>query len=189
MSRRRLIVMVALAGLVGAGIVFVVTRGGDEVDATSAASLGGGDEAAAALWQKLARLSAWLPSFEGALSDPEPEAKTVLAAFAALVDKVGGPSGFWRDTVPNELLSCHREPEQPVCRKLDEGLPELTDGEALARQIGRLDETRAEVFLARNADAMLRWVETFAPSDASADAMRKTSYWQEKLAPAVAGQQ
>lgn len=192
MSRQKVTVVALLVALAVGAVVFLATRpnGGSRAPEPSAgASLGGGEaEPKAVLWARIAKLGAWLPTFESALMDPEPEAKTVLAAFATLAEKVGGPSGFWRDQVPNEILSCHREPEQAVCKRLQEALPELTDGESLARSIGRLDGSRAELFLERNAGEMLQWVQTFAPSEPSATAMKQTTFWEAKLGPAVAGQ-
>jgi len=192
MSRQKIIVIIVLVTFVATGLAYVFTGPAKrpQVDARPAgASLGSEVDASAALWLRMSRLKSWLPTFEEAFTNPEPEAKTVLAAFAALAEKVGGPAGFWRDTVPNELLACHKDPDQAVCRRLNESLPELTDGESLARSIGRLDETRAQLFLSRNADAMLQWVQMFAPSEPTAAAMRLTSFWEQKLAPAVAGQQ
>lgn len=189
MSREKIVVIVALVAFVATGLAYVITGPqAPRPDGRAAASLAGHEDPEAALWVRLGQARAWLPTFEAALSDPAPEARTVLAAFATLADALAGPSGFWRDAVPNELLACHRAPEQTVCRRLSESLPELTDGEALARSIRRLDPSRAEVFLARNAEAMLRWVELFAPSEPSATAMRLTAFWALRLAPAVAGQ-
>lgn len=189
MSRQKIVVIIVLVAFVVTGLAYVlVSPRAPRPGGQAAASLAGDEEVTAALWARLGKAKAWLPTFEEALAEPEPEARTVLAAFAALADKVAGPSGFWRDMVPNELLACHKEPDQNVCRRLSESLPELTDGEALARSIGRLDASRAEVFLARNAEAMLRWVEMFAPSEPSAAAMRLTTFWEQRLAPAVAGQ-
>jgi len=190
MSRQKIVIIIVLVAFVATGLAYVLgspkaPRSGGQV----AASLAGDEAITTALWARLGKARAWLPRFGEAFADPEPEARTVLAAFAALAEEVAGPSGFWRDTVPNELLACHRDPDQAVCRRLTESLPELTDGEAMARSIGRLDASRAEVFLARNAEAMLRWVETFAPSEPSAAAMRLTTFWEQRLAPAVAGQQ
>lgn len=190
MSRQKIVIIIVLITFVAGGLAYVFSGRRQPVDVRSAgASLGGESDVAAALWLRMSRLKAWLPTFEEAFTNPEPEARTVLAAFAALAEKVAGPSGFWRDTVPNELLACHKEPDQAVCRRLSEFLPELTDGESLARSIGRLDESRAQLFLSRNAEAMLQWVQMFAPSEPTAAAMRLTSFWEQKLAPAVAGQQ
>jgi len=189
MSRQKIVIIIVLITFVAGGLAYVL--GGPKrppAGSTAGASLAGESDVVAALWLRMSKLKAWLPTFEAAFTDPEPEAKTVLAAFATLASKVAGPTGFWRETVPNELLECHKEPDQAVCRRLSESLPELTDGESLARSIGRLDETRAQLFLSRNADAMLQWVQMFAPTDASAAAMRQTSFWEQKLAPAVAGQ-
>jgi len=191
MSRQKIVVIVVLVAFVATGLAYVfVGPQRPQVESRPAgASLAGDADVAATLWLRLSRLKAWLPTFEEAFTNPEPEARTVLAAFAALAEKIGGPSGFWRDTVPNELLACHKDPDQAVCRRLMEALPELTDGESIARSIGRLDASRAQLFLSRNADAMLQWVQTFAPSEPTAAAMRLTSFWEQKLAPAVAGQQ
>ncbi len=187
MSRQKIVIAIVLLTFVATGLTSLFVGGPPKPAVrTSGASVAGGAEASAALWARMAKLRAWLPSFEEAFKDPEPEAKTVLSAFAALADKLAGPKGFWRDTVPNEILDCARG-EQPVCQKLAEALPELTDGEAMARSIGRLDSTRAELFLSRNAEALLAWVDVFAPSEPSAQGMRGTTFWEQKLAPAVAG--
>lgn len=190
MSRQKLVVIIVLVAFVVTGLAYVFTSPkGPQPRHEAAASLVGDEDVATALWLRLGKAKAWLPTFEAAFADPEPEAKTVLAAFAALAEKVAGPTGFWRDAVPNELLACHKDPDQAVCRRLSESLPELTDGEALARSIGRLDPSRADLFLTRNAEAMLLWVDMFAPTEPTAAAMRLTSFWEQKLAPAVAGQQ
>lgn len=189
MSRRNVIILVALAVVAGGAVAFVATRPETgPVTGAAGASIGIEGDPTVTLWSRLAKLGAWLPTFEEALKDPKPEPKTVLAAFATVAEKVAGPDGFWRDTVPNDLLQCHKEPDQSVCRRLSESLPELSDGEALARTIGRLDESRAGVFLERNAEAMSAWLASFAPSEPTAAAMRTTAFWEQKLAPAVAGQ-
>lgn len=189
MSRRNVALLIALAVVAGAAVAFVATRpGASEPTRTAGASLGIEGDPGVALWTRLTKLRAWLPTFDEAFKDSAPEPRTVLAAFATVAEKVAGPAGFWRDTVPNELLECHKEPEQGVCRRLSESLPELSDGEALARSIGRLDESRAGVFLERNAEAMSAWLASFAPSEPTEAAMKTTAFWEQKLAPAVAGQ-
>lgn len=188
----RIIIIAALAAITLGAVVFIATRPspprttgtGDTTEA--GASLGSGDTEAA-LWRRLQTLSSWLPTFEEALKDPEPEPKTVLSAFATVADKLASERGFWRDQVPNELLRCERDPAQRACKKLDESLPAITEGEALARQIRRLDETRADVFLTRNAETLLTWLHDFAPRDNSEEAMRQTGFWEKELAPAASG--
>lgn len=185
-SRIRLIAIAALGTIAVAAIVLVVTR--DSTPSmtpteTAGASLGGA-EPKAALWKRLQSLESWLPTFAAALRDPEPDPKTVLAAFATVADKVGGNSGFWRDTVPNELLRCDKD-DSPACKRLAESLPEITEGEALARQIRRLDETRAGLYLSRNAKTLGKWLDDFAPRDASHEAMRQTGFWEKELSPAA----
>lgn len=188
MSRQKIIIGLVLVTFALGGLATLFGGGPPKrpVQTTSAASLGG-EEAAAAVWARLAKLRAWLPTFDEAFKDATPEPQTVLAAFAVLAEKVAGPSGFWRDTVPNELLECHKS-EQPVCRKLNEALPELSDGEAFARSIGRLDKSRASLFLSRNAAQMVLWLDVFAPNEPTLQGMRATSFWEQKLAPAIAGQ-
>ncbi len=189
MSRQKIVIAIVLVTFVATGLAALFVGGPPRPQVrTSGASVAGGAEASAALWTRMAKLRVWLPSFEEAFKDSEPEAKTVLSAFAVLADKLAGPKGFWRETVPNEILDCARA-EQPVCKKLAEAMPELTDGEAMARAIGRLDSTRAELFLSRNAEALLTWVDIFAPTEPTAQGMRATTFWEQKLAPAVAGQQ
>lgn len=182
----RLVVIGALAAVAVGAIVFIATRPATTGPASTeaGASLGSGDTEAA-LWRRLQALSSWLPTFEDALKDPEPEPRTVLAAFATVADKLASETGFWRDQVPNELLRCERDPAQRACKKLDESLPAITEGEALARQIRRLDETRADVFLSRNAETLLTWLHDFAPRDNSEEAMRQTGFWEKELAPAA----
>ncbi len=185
-SRNRLIAIAALATVAVAAVVFVVTRDSKPAEAptqTAGASLGGADPEVA-LWKRLQTLESWLPTFAAALRDPEPEPKTVLAAFATVADKVGGESGFWRETVPNELLRCDKD-TSAACKRLSESLPEITEGEALARQIRRLDETRAGLFLSRNAETLVKWLHDFAPRDASEEAMRQTGFWERELSPAA----
>lgn len=184
-NRSRLLVAVALGAVAIGAIVFLATRPSGSPTATTAGASLGGTDPELALWRRLQSLESWLPTFAGALKDPEPEPQTVLAAFATVADKLASERGFWRDTVPNELLRCDREPERPACRRLSEGLPEVTEGEALARQIRRLDDSRAGVFLTRNAEAMVKWLYDFAPRDASLEAMRQTGYWERELAPAA----
>jgi len=180
----RLVIIATLAALTVGAIVFVATRPSTTATSTAGASLGSADPEAA-LWRRLQSLSSWLPTFEAALKDPEPEPQTVLAAFATVADKLASERGFWRDQVPNALLRCERDPAQRACKKLDESLPAITEGEALARQIQRLDETRADVFLSRNAETLLAWLHDFAPRDASEEAMRQTGFWAKELGPSA----
>lgn len=186
-NRTRLVIIAALAAITTGAVVFIATRPTTTATSEAGASLGSGDTEAA-LWRRLQTLSSWLPTFEAALKDPEPEAKTVLSAFATVADKLASERGFWRDQVPNELLRCERDPEQRACKKLGESLPAITEGEALARQIRRLDETRADVYLSRNAATLLEWLHDFAPRDASEEAMRQTGFWEKELAPAASAE-
>ncbi|HRE91216.1 MAG TPA: hypothetical protein PK095_19005, partial [Myxococcota bacterium] len=153
----RLALIAALVAITVGAVVFIATRPSTTATSEAGASLGSGDPEAA-LWRRLQTLSSWLPTFEEALKDPEPEPDTVLSAFASVADKLASERGFWRDQVPNELLRCERDPAQRACKKLDESLPAITEGEALARQIRRLDASRAGVFLSRNAETLLAWL-------------------------------
>jgi len=183
-SKPRLIAIAALTAVAVGAIVFVATRPTPTATSEAGASLGGSDPEVA-LWSRLQSLSSWLPTFDNALKDPEPEAQTVLAAFATVADKLASERGFWRETVPNELLRCERSPELVACRRLSESLPAITEGEALARQIRRLDPSRAEVFLSRNAETLVTWLYDFAPREATEEAMRQTGFWSRELAPAA----
>ena len=171
------------------------SKGGD----TPAAAPGGapvmgaglsGRDAATELWLRLATyresfLSSWS---EGAFETPKPRAMTVLKAFAQVVDQVTGPSGFWRDRVPNELLACHSNPDDQVCEGLDQAHADFAEWDELARDIGRLDATRADVFLARNHERMVTYLDTYVPSQASEAGMKQTAFFDQKLKKYVAKQ-
>ncbi len=180
----RLIAIVALTAAALGAVVFIATRPSTTATSEAGASLGGSDPEVA-LWSRLQTLSSWLPTFEEALKDPEPEASTVLGAFATVADKLANERGFWRETVPHELLRCDRAPEQVPCRRLSESLPAISEGEAFARQIRRLDPSRAGVFLSRNAEALVTWLYDFAPREATEEAMRQTGFWSRELSPAA----
>jgi|GEM_PF-2012250 len=149
-----------------------------------------GREAAADLWVKLATykesfLSSWS---DGAFDTPKPRAITVLKAFAQVADQVTGPRGFWRDQVPNELLACHSNPDDQVCEGLEKAELDFAEWDDLVSDIGRLDASRADVFLARNGDRMARYLDTFVPAQASTDAMKQTAFFDQTLKKYIAKQ-
>ncbi|TNF38242.1 MAG: hypothetical protein EP329_01035 [Deltaproteobacteria bacterium] len=170
------------------------SRSEDAAPATGEAPMMGaglsGREAAADLWMKLASYKeSFLASWdEGAFDTPKPRAITVLKAFAQVADQVTGPTGFWRDKVPNDLLACHSNPDDQVCEGLEQAWSDFAEWDDLVRDIERLDATRADVFLARNHERMLTYLATFVPAQADAAAMKQTAFFDQRLKKYVAKQ-
>lgn len=90
--------------------------------------------------------------------------------------------------MPNELLACHSNPDDQVCEGLDQAHADFAEWDELARDIGRLDATRADVFLARNHERMATYLDTYVPSQASEAGMKQTAFFDQKLKKYVAKQ-
>jgi hypothetical protein len=198
---RILLVRVFGAGLaIGAlALVLVMSSGDSEIKSSATADEAsavtgelaagfGGDAVKNDLWKKLATYrSSYLSSWSSdAFTRPNPRAATVLAAFKQVAEKVSGPDGFWRETVPNEVFSCASQPESAVCRNLDSSFEELRGFDTLISRLDRLDSSRADVFLSRNHAELGKYLETYVPDQPSAESMRQTAFYADKLEKWVA---
>ncbi|MCA9513491.1 MAG: hypothetical protein KC635_00955 [Myxococcales bacterium] len=192
-NRRPLIIALAMTAVVaGAVIAFLGTRGaGHEpgADARPTAAAGFGDEdVKAELWTKLARYrETYLAGWDDAFKTGKPRAITIVKAFKAVAEKVTGPDGFWRDEVPNNLLACHQNPDSAPCGRLEASDEELGKGDDLVREIERLDDSRADVWLQRNGERLVTYLDTMVPESPDEAAMQRTAFYTQRIAPNVAG--
>lgn len=180
---RRVLVPLAVGGLVLLvfGSIWLVQRNPN-------GSASGTRDASAALWQRLSSyqdsyLGAWREAFDGGQPDPT----DVLDAWNEVATKVTGPTGFWRQTVPNQWFGCPDDPTVPMCRTLGNLGPELAAWDTLQEEIGALEPGKERAFLAKNADRMLRYLDTYVPETPSDSGMRETAFFREKLEVVVAG--
>ncbi len=182
--------LIAVAAVVTA--IVILDDGADNTsrDSSPNATMGAGfgdDAIRAKVWSRLAKhKDTHLEKWDRALSQQDGSSATALRAFADLVDSVTGPSGFWRDAVPNELLSCHDKPDSPACEGLDAAASEFDEWDLLASKIRRLDGSRADVFLQRNGKDIVSYLDTYVPADASDVAMRQTAFFETKIRKFVA---
>lgn len=180
---RRVLLTMAAGGLVllAFGSIWLVQR-----DPTGAAS--GTRDASKVLWQRLAAYQdSYLGAWRDAFQESEPDPTDVLDAWSEVASKVTGPTGFWRETVPNQWFGCPDDPGAPMCRKLGQLGPELSAWDTLQEEIGALEPGRERAFLAKNADRMLRYLDTYVPSAPSDTGMRDTAFFRENLQVEIAG--
>ncbi len=152
---------------------------GTEAPADAPKPIGG---RAQELWGRLGVYApAYLQKWREPLSKPATSHVEVIEVLVELMVQVTGPTGFWRNTVPNQWMGCQSDPKAEGCVKLAKAKKDLDAWDRMFQQMGQLTAATAGPWLNANHGRVLEYLDTMVPETPSSTAMMQTKFFEKHL--------
>ena len=169
-----------------AGSIWVIQSEGGESDGMAVGMSGKSQR----VWQRLGdHQGDFLRAWKGAFSENPKSAdpNDVLDAFNEMAVAVTGPTGFWRDQVGNKWYGCAKNGDTGVCQALSKASGEFTNWDDFQDEVGDLNARQAARYIARHHERLMGYLDRYVPAEPTETAMRKTSFYAERLKDARPG--
>ena len=123
----------------------------------------------------------FLRGWRQVLEDDEAPASEVHGALMELMTSVTGPTGLWRETIPNQWLGCKNEPDSDACTAFTKAATHFNKWDKFAKKLDHAP-SNPKRFLVKSHGKIQAYIQTYVPADKNMTGVKETPFFQDHLA-------